>query len=81
MDEELRCVYFEEINTEVYGFSYHTTDIPENRLDHLKVPNNGRIHVLLGHGGDANHIPFDKAPWARWISPILPWDISTNRRY
>ena len=60
MDEELRCVYFEEINTEVYGFSYHTTDIPENRLDHLKVPNNGRIHVLLGHGGDANHIPFDK---------------------
>ena len=64
MGEELESVYFEELNTEVYGFSYHTTDIPENRLDHLKVPNNGRIHVLLGHGGDANHIPFDKGAMA-----------------
>ncbi|WP_333647187.1 metallophosphoesterase family protein [Lacrimispora sp.] len=60
MGEELESVYFKEINTEVYGFSYHSAEIPENRLDHLKVPNNGRIHVLLGHGGDANHIPFDK---------------------
>lgn len=60
MGENLESVYFKEINTEVYGFSYHSPEIPENRLDHLKVPNNGHIHVLLGHGGDANHIPFDK---------------------
>ncbi|MFT4004280.1 MAG: metallophosphoesterase [Lacrimispora sp.] len=60
MGEELESVYFKDINTEVYGFSYHTAEILENRLDHIKVPNNGRIHVLLGHGGDANHIPFDK---------------------
>lgn len=60
MGKELESVCFKEINTEVYGFSYHTSEIPENRLDHLKVPNNGHIHVLLGHGGDANHIPFDK---------------------
>ena len=60
MGGELESVYFKDINTEVYGFSYHSAEIPENRLDHLKVPNNGRIHVLLGHGGDANHIPFDK---------------------
>lgn len=62
--EELDRVYLKEINTEVYGFSYHSAEIPENRLDHLKVPNNGRIHVLLGHGGDANHIPFDKGAMA-----------------
>ncbi|WP_124068330.1 DNA repair exonuclease [Clostridium sp. E02] len=58
--EELDRVYLKEINTEVYGFSYHSAEILENRLDHLKVPNNGKIHILLGHGGDANHIPFDK---------------------
>jgi DNA repair exonuclease SbcCD nuclease subunit len=64
MGEELESVYFKDINTEVYGFSYHTAEIPENRLDHLKVPDNGRIHILLGHGGDANHIPFDKSAMA-----------------
>lgn len=62
--EELDRVYLKEINTEVYGFSYHSAEILENRLDHLKVPNNGRIHILLGHGGDANHIPFDKGAMA-----------------
>ena len=60
MGEELESVYLAEVNTEVYGFSYHTVEIPENRLDNLKTPCNGRIHVLLGHGGDPNHIPFDK---------------------
>lgn len=60
MEEELTSVYFEDINTEVYGFSYHTAEILENRLDHLEVPANGRIHILLGHGGDAKHVPLDK---------------------
>lgn len=60
MGEELESVYFEDINTEVYGFSYHASEISENRYDHIQVPKNGRIHVLLGHGGDAGHIPFDK---------------------
>ncbi|WP_143322114.1 DNA repair exonuclease [Clostridium sp. HBUAS56010] len=64
MSEELDSVYFKEINTEVYGFSYYSAEIFENRLDHIKVPNNGRIHILLGHGGDANHIPFDKGAMA-----------------
>ena len=27
MDEDLTSVYFEEINTEVHGFSYHTAEI------------------------------------------------------
>lgn len=64
MDEELQSVYFEDLNTEVYGFSYHSAEILENRLDNIQVPNDGRIHVLLGHGGDATHIPFDKAAMA-----------------
>lgn len=60
MDEEIKSIYLEEINTEVYGFSYHSGEIRENRLDCLRAPYNGRIHILLGHGGDASHLPFDK---------------------
>ena len=29
MGKELSSVYFEELNTEVYGFSYHTAEIIE----------------------------------------------------
>lgn len=60
MDEELSAVYFEDLNTEIYGFSYHTPEITEARADHLSVPDNGRIKILLLHGGDAKHVPFDK---------------------
>lgn len=58
MDEELSSVWFPELNTQVWGFSYHTTEIRENRLDGITAPLDRRIHVLLGHGGDASHIPF-----------------------
>lgn len=64
MGRELESVYFEDINTEVWGFSYYTAEIPENRLDHIKAPEDGRIHILLGHGGDANHVPFDRSAMA-----------------
>ena len=38
MDEKLTSVYFEELNTEVYGFSYHTAEITENRADTFSLP-------------------------------------------
>ena len=60
LEEDLTSVYFPEINTEVYGFSYHTQEITENRIDDIEVPDNRRIHVLLAHGGDSQHLPFDK---------------------
>ena len=55
---------FEDINTEVTGFSYYTAEIPEPRLDALEAPEDGKIHILLGHGGDANHVPIDRAALA-----------------
>ena len=64
MNEELESVYFEDCNVEVHGFSYHTPEIRENHIDHLEVPFDRRIHVLMAHGGDANHLPFDKAALA-----------------
>lgn len=60
MSEEMTSVYFEELNTEVQGFSYHTTEITESRLNDIKAPSDSRIHVLLAHGGDAAHLPLDK---------------------
>ena len=60
MNEEMDHAYFSDCNTDVHGFSYHTAEIRENRIDHVEVPFDGRIHVLLAHGGDATHLPFDK---------------------
>lgn len=60
VNEEITSVFFEDINTEIYGFSYHTSEIKENRLDSLSFPENGRIRILMAHGGDQNHLPFDK---------------------
>ncbi len=60
MEETMTSVYFDDCNVEVHGFSYHTPEIRENRIDHLSVPFDGRIHILMAHGGDAAHLPFDK---------------------
>lgn len=58
-DEDWDSVYLEELNLEVHGFSYHTTEITEERIAGLEAPEDGRIHVLLAHGGDGRHMPFD----------------------
>lgn len=52
-------VFFPELNTEVHGFSYHQSEIRERRYDSLRVPDDGRIHILAAHGGDEKHIPID----------------------
>jgi len=56
-DEEMACAAFPDINTEVYGFSYHSREITEERYRDVQPADNGRIHILLAHGGDARHIP------------------------
>ena len=58
-DPALSSVYFDDINTEVYGFSYHTTEIREPLLEDIQVPLNNRIQILLAHGGDPAHVPMN----------------------
>lgn len=60
MDEDLSSVYFEDLNTEVFGFSYHTPEILEDKTAQFTIPNNRRNKILMLHGGDAKHLPFDK---------------------
>ena len=59
MNSDVSSVYFEDINTEVYGFSYHTTEIRAPLLEDIQVPLNNRIQILLAHGGDISHVPMN----------------------
>lgn len=53
-------VVFEKQNVDVTGFSYHTAEITEPWLKDVVPPDSPRIHILLAHGGDSSHLPFDK---------------------
>lgn len=59
-DESVDSIYLEDINTEVYGFSYHTRDILKSKVDHISPGVEERINILLTHGGDERNQPFDK---------------------
>lgn len=59
IDKHINSVYFEDINTEVYGFSYHQREIKEPLLDNVKVQHEDRINILMAHAGTPTNIPFD----------------------
>ena len=56
----ISSVFFQDINTEIYGFSYHDREVKENIVSGLSIRENDRVKILLLHGGDAMHLPFDK---------------------
>ncbi len=58
-DSQMDSVYIEECNTEIHGLSYHQAEIRQPLYDDLHIPRDGRIHILLGHGGDDRHCPMD----------------------
>ncbi len=60
----LASAYFADLETEVHGLSYHRPEIREPLLNGVKAPSDGRIHILLAHGGDAQHIPFRPSGFA-----------------
>ena len=49
----ISSVYFQDINTEIYGFSYHDREVKENIVSGLSIRENDRVKILLLHGGDA----------------------------
>lgn len=59
-DENLSSVYFPRINTEVFGFSYHSMEIRKPLLSGIQATSPNRIQILMVHGGDEKHLPFDK---------------------
>ena len=62
---EMQGIYFSDINTEVFGFSYHSKELKSRLLDGIVAPSGNRIHILMAHGGDSMHLPFDKEALAK----------------
>lgn len=62
--KELSSVSFPNLKTTVWGFSYPTREIKEPVFDTLMAPDQNQFHILLAHGGDANHIPLDRKHFA-----------------
>lgn len=58
--EEMQSVYFPDLETEVSGFSYYSREITEGRYDEAKRGTEGKIQILLAHGGDEKHIPINR---------------------
>lgn len=58
--DQVERVRLPELKTEVYGMSYHQSEIPEPLLDGLAAEKSDCFRILLAHGGDATHIPLDK---------------------
>lgn len=56
---ELDGVVLEDIELGVYGFSYHQREIQERRYDEERAPGRARFEILLAHGGDERHVPFN----------------------
>lgn len=57
---ECERVRLPELKTEIYGFSYHRQEISEPLYDGIVAEKNDYFKILLAHGGDAEHIPFNK---------------------
>ena len=58
-NKEMDSIFLEELNTEIYGFSYDTRDIFEPRYDNAFCTVEERINILLAHGGDERNIPIN----------------------
>lgn len=57
--------YLRDINTCVTGYSYGRPEYTERILETINPGKAGAINILLGHGGDATHMPFRKETLAR----------------
>lgn len=59
-NDKIDSIFFKDLNTRIYGFSYHEKEILENRVKNIKIENKDNINILMLHGGDKNHLPFEK---------------------
>jgi len=49
----------DEWNLSVYGASYHAKEDAEHIYDNIPVADKRRVNILLGHGGEGKHRPYD----------------------
>lgn len=58
--KKIEVYHIEELNTYIYGYSYETQDVKENRLQDIKPLEKEGYHILLGHGGDSKNNPLNR---------------------
>lgn len=59
-DLALTCVELPALDTAVFGLSYHEREIRKPLYHEERPQTKMRFKILLAHGGDENHIPFQK---------------------
>lgn len=59
-DAQLKCIEFRELETAVYGLSYHQREITDGLYDNAFAMGKQKHEILLAHGGDEKHIPVKK---------------------
>jgi exonuclease SbcD len=55
---EIESVYYPDLHTEVYGMSYWHREETGAFYDEVVPQNREAINILMAHGGDIKHIPF-----------------------
>ena len=51
------CAFFAGLNTIVHGFSYSSCRMQDKLYHHISAPKDKYTHILMIHGGDADHLP------------------------
>ena len=62
---KVEYVDFPELETAVYGLSYYEREICQPLYDDVAAAGIEKNEILLAHGGDDRHIPFDKKKLSR----------------
>ncbi len=60
LNGHMGSVEFKDLETTVYGLSYHQREITEGLYDRMFAPRKQKYEILLAHGGDEKHIPVKK---------------------
>lgn len=58
--DQAASVYLEDLNVCVTGYSYGQESYTSRILDRMRPGKEGAYNILLGHGGDPEHMPFSK---------------------
>lgn len=56
LESEMGCAAIPKLKLGVYGFSYHSREITEQKYQ-VKAPRKFKYEILLAHGGDERHVP------------------------
>lgn len=60
LSEEISCVELPELELAVYGCSYYSREIAEEKYQGIHAKHCQKYEILLAHGGDEKHIPIKK---------------------